>query len=166
MSPITNELMIVAAVVVCTPAGLIVGYFLRKRTAEKKIKSAEEQAHTIVFEATKAAETTKKEKVIEAKEEIHKMRSELDKEKRDLRAENQRTERRLLQKEESLDKKSENLEKKEENLSKRKKELSERQSKIDELAQKQMEELERISGLTIDDAKETIARRRRERSTS
>lgn len=156
MSPITNELMIVAAVVVCTPAGLLIGYFLRKRTAEKKIKSAEDEAHSIVFEATKAAETSKKEKVIEAKEEIHKMRSELDKEKRDLRSENQRTERRLLQKEESLDKKSDNLEKKEDNITKRKKELNDRQSKIDEISQKQMQELERISGLTIDEAKKQL----------
>ena len=156
MSPITNELMTVVAVVVSVPTGLLIGYFLRKQTAEKKIKSAEEKAHSIVFEATKAAETTKKEKVIEAKEEIHKMRAEIDKEKRDLRSENQRTERRLLQKEESLDKKSDNLERKEDNISKRKKDLNDRQSKIDDLFQTQMEELERISGLTIDEAKKQL----------
>ncbi len=156
MSPITNELITVVAVVVSVPTGLLIGYFLRKHTAEKKIKSAEEKAHSIVFEATKAAETSKKEKVIEAKEEIHKMRAELDKEKRDLRSENQRTERRLLQKEESLDKKSDNLERKEDSISKRKKELNDRQSKIDDLFQTQMEELERISGLTIDEAKKQL----------
>jgi len=156
VSPITNELMTVVAVVVSVPTGLLIGYFLRKQTAEKKIKSAEEKAHSIVFEATKAAETTKKEKVIEAKEEIHKMRAEIDKEKRDLRSENQRTERRLLQKEESLDKKSDNLERKEDNISKRKKDLNDRQSKIDDLFQTQMEELERISGLTIDEAKKQL----------
>jgi len=148
--------MTVVAVVVSVPTGLLIGYFLRKQTAEKKIKSAEEKAHSIVFEATKAAETTKKEKVIEAKEEIHKMRAEIDKEKRDLRSENQRTERRLLQKEESLDKKSDNLERKEDNISKRKKDLNDRQSKIDDLFQTQMEELERISGLTIDEAKKQL----------
>lgn len=156
MSPITNELMIVVAVGISAPVGLLIGYVIRKRTAEKKIKSAEEKAHSIVFEATKSAETTKKEKVIEAKEEIHKMRSELDKEKRDLRSENQRTERRLLQKEESLDKKADNLERKEDSLSRKKKDLNDRQNKIDELFQKQMEELERISGLTIDEAKKQL----------
>lgn len=148
--------MIVVAVGISAPVGLLIGYVIRKRTAEKKIKSAEEKAHSIVFEATKSAETTKKEKVIEAKEEIHKMRSELDKEKRDLRSENQRTERRLLQKEESLDKKSDNLERKEDSLSRKKKDLNDRQNKIDELFQKQMEELERISGLTIDEAKKQL----------
>jgi ribonuclease Y len=148
--------MIVVAVGISAPVGLLIGYVIRKRTAEKKIKSAEEKAHSIVFEATKSAETTKKEKVIEAKEEIHKMRSELDKEKRDLRSENQRTERRLLQKEESLDKKADNLERKEDSLSRKKKDLNDRQNKIDELFQKQMEELERISGLTIDEAKKQL----------
>lgn len=148
--------MIVVAVGISAPVGLLIGYVIRKRTAEKKIKSAEEKAHSIVFEATKSAETTKKEKVIEAKEEIHKMRSELDKEKRDLRSENQRTERRLLQKEESLDKKSDNLERKEDSISRKKKDLNDRQNKIDELFQKQMEELERISGLTIDEAKKQL----------
>jgi ribonuclease Y len=148
--------MIVVAVGISAPVGLLIGYVIRKRTAEKKIKSAEEKAHSIVFEATKSAETTKKEKVIEAKEEIHKMRSELDKEKRDLRSENQRTERRLLQKEESLDKKADNLERKEDSISRKKKDLNDRQNKIDELFQKQMEELERISGLTIDEAKKQL----------
>ncbi len=146
----------ILAVVVAVPLALVVGYFLRKQTAEKKIKSAEEKAHSIIVEATKAAETTKKEKILEAKEEIHKMRSELDKEKKEFRSENQRAERRLFQREETLDKKSDNLERKEESLAKKRKEVAEKQTKVDELFQKQIQELERISGLTIEEAKKQL----------
>lgn len=156
MGPITNEIVVVVAIVITLPIGFGFGYIIRKKSAEKKIKSAEEKAHQIVFEATKTAETTKKEKVMEAKEEVHRLRSELDREIRDRRNEYQRLEKRMIQKEESLDKKSDNLDRKEDNINKKKKELSDKEVVIEELYAKQTEELERISGLTADEAKKQL----------
>lgn len=129
---------------------------MRKKTAEKKIGSAEEQAKLIISEAYKEAETKKKETLLEAKEEVHRLRNEFEKESRERRNEIQRLERRVQQKEETLDRKSENLEKKEEYLNKTLKELANKEQEIENLYQKQIEELERISGLTTDEAKEML----------
>ncbi len=93
---------------------------------------------------------------MEAKEEIHRIRTENEKENRERRSEIQKLERRLLNKEESIDRKSESLEKKEELLAKRSKELDEKETRIDELYSEQVEELERLSGLTSDEAKELL----------
>jgi len=129
---------------------------LRKQTAEKKIGIAEERAEQIILDANKEAETKKKEILLEAKEEVHKLRNEFERESRERRNELQRLERRILQKEELLDRKSENLEKKEDQLNRSLKELSNKETEIDKLYQKQIEELERISGLTTDEAKEIL----------
>ncbi|NMB97868.1 MAG: ribonuclease Y, partial [Clostridiaceae bacterium] len=109
-------------------------------------------------EAQKAAEAKKREVLLEAKEEIHRSRMDLDKEIRERRNEIQRSERRLVQKEETLDRKLEALEQKEETLNKKVKEIHELEQKVNEIFVKQLNELERISGLTVDDAKEYLLR--------
>jgi ribonuclease Y len=109
-----------------------------------------------VEEAEKQAETSKKEVVLEAKEEIHKLRSELDKEVRDRRSEIQRIERRLLQREELLDKKVDNLEQREDNMSKKQKEIQKTYDEVQDLYKKQSAELERLSGLSSEEAKQLL----------
>ncbi len=133
--------------------GLGIGYLLRKSTAEKAILSAEFKAKEIVAEATKEAESVKKEKVLEAKEEVLQIRKEIDKETKDRRQEIQKLERRNLQKEEMLDKKASNLENKEERLSNKLRSVEQKQADVQEIFDKQLHELERISELTVDEAK-------------
>jgi ribonucrease Y len=130
----------------------------RKKEAEGKIGSAEKEAERLLSEAQKLAEGKKREALLEAKEEIHKSRVELEREIKDRRIEIQRLERRLVQKEETLDKKVESLEQKDEAISKKAKEISLLQEKTEELQKRQMDELERISGLSIDEAKEYLLR--------
>ncbi len=140
----------------------VAGYFVRKRTAESKISSAEEEAKRIRDEAEKHAQAAKREKIIEAKEEVHKMRKDLEQESRERRSEFQRMERRLLQKEETLDKKTSFMEKKEEELKGKENLVSETQEKVDELYKQQLGELERLSELTTEEAKEIILSRVRD----
>ena len=129
------------------------GYANRKETAEAAISSAEEEAERIVDEAKKDAESKRKEIVLEGKEELHRLRSENDKEIRERRAEVQRTERRLFQREESLDKKLEGVEAREQAMNKRLAEIDKVEEEIKEMHRKQAEELERISGMTAEEAK-------------
>ena len=126
---------------------------MRKRTAEAKIGSAEEEAKKILVEAEKSGETKKKEALLEAKEDIHRLRQELERETKDRRSELQRQERRLVQKEENIDRKTESLEKKEETLSHKEAKLDKSQAAIEDLHQQQAQELERISGLTSEEAR-------------
>ncbi|WIF96202.1 ribonuclease Y [Caminicella sporogenes] len=151
-----NYIYVISSILISTPIGIGIGYILRKNIAEKKIGSAEEQAKLIISKAHKEAETKKKEILLEAKEEVHRLRNEFERENRERRNEIQRLERRVQQKEETLDRKSENLEKKEEHLNKTLKELAAKEEEIKELHQKQIEELERISGLTTEEAKEML----------
>lgn len=132
------------------------GYLVRRYIAESKIKNAETEAKRILENALKEAETNKKELVLEAKEEVHKLRSELDKEIRDRRNEIQRIERRLLQREELLDKKIEALEQREENINKKQKEVQKSHDDVKELYKNQKEELERLSGLSSEEAKQLL----------
>ncbi|MTI48060.1 ribonuclease Y [Sporosalibacterium faouarense] len=136
--------------------GLPVGFYIRKIIAEGKINSAEEIASRTVEDAEKQAETNKKEILLEAKEEVHRMRNDLEKENRERRYELQKLERRLVHKEETLDRKSESLEKKDERLNKKLKDLEGKEGEIEELYKKQVEELERLSGLTSDEARELL----------
>lgn len=136
--------------------GLIFGYVIRRIIAEAKIASAEEMARRIISEAKKEAEAAKREAMVEAKEELHKLRSDLEKENRERRSELQRLERRLSQKEEFLDRKAEMLEKKEEAVTRREKELEKTTEQVNELKRKETAELERISGLSIDEAKKML----------
>ncbi|HHW28094.1 MAG TPA: ribonuclease Y [Syntrophomonadaceae bacterium] len=136
--------------------GVLFGYLLRKYIAEAKITSAEEAAKRILEEAEKETEARKREAILEAKEQIHIMRTEADREIRERRNEIQRLERRYLQKEESLDRKMESLERKEEALAKKEQELFDKNKELDDLLQKQTAELERISGLTTEEARTMI----------
>jgi len=151
-------LIIVAALIV----GIGGGYFIRKMIAEAKISSAEAAAKKIIDEAEQKADSLKREKELEAKEETHRLRSELDKETKERRSELQRLERRLVQKEESLDKKISNTERKEEELRKKEEENREAKEKLDELYQQQLAELEKISGITQDEAKDILLQSVRE----
>jgi len=123
---------------------------------EKAIGSAEQKARNIILDAENRSETIKKEITIEAKEEAHRMRSEVEREIRERRAEIQRSEKRLIQKEEAIDRKTENLEKKEESITKKEQMLIEKQHELDGFIAKQIEELERISGYTVEEAKNVL----------
>ncbi|MDD6307880.1 MAG: ribonuclease Y [Clostridia bacterium] len=132
------------------------GIAYRKKIAEAEIGSAEEQAKKLVEQAKHAAESKKREILVEAKEEIHKNRVEYEKEVRERRNEISRQERRIQQKEETLDKKTEALEQKENQLAKKVKETEAEQEEIKKLKAKEIELLEKISGLTAEEAKEYL----------
>jgi len=146
---------IVKYVIIACIAGAI-GYLLRKTVAEAKIASAEAEAKRIISEAIKEAETKKRETLVEAKDEIYKMRSEIERESRERRNELQQLERRLMQKEESLDRKSDMLERREENLNHSKKEIERLRQEVNDMLEKQRVELERLSGLTAEEARALI----------
>ena len=149
-------LTIIAAAVACGLIGGGTGYIYRKKIAEGKIGQAEVEAQRIIATAQQNAEARKKELVLEGKEEVHKMRNDAEREHKERRNELQRFERRLLQKEEHLDKKSDSMEKKEDALQRKEDEVTRMQEKIEALHEQKMAELERISGLTYEDAKELL----------
>lgn len=134
----------------------VLGYFLRKYLAEAKITSAEAEARKIIEEADKGAEAKKREAVLEAKEEVLKLRNDVERENRERRSELQRLERRLVQKEETLDRKVDSIEKKEEGLNKKEAEIDAVKTQLSEVHKRQLNELERISGLTSEDAKQIL----------
>lgn len=141
---------------VAAAVAFVAGYFVRKSLAEAKIASAEEQARRIVDEANKVAEARKREIVLEAKEEIIKFRNEVERENKERRAELQRLERRLVQKEETLDRKTEAIEKKEESLNRKENEIEKIKNDLSEVYRQQLSELERISGLTSEQARQIL----------
>ena len=145
----------IAAVVLCA-VFFAAGILYRKKVAEKQIGSAEEEAKRIINEAIKGGENKKREMLLEAKEEIHKSRSEYEREVKERRAEVSKQERRLQQKEEALDKKINLHEKKEDELAKKITAIDKKQEEVDSLKRSQMEVLEKISGLTQDEAKAYI----------
>ncbi|MGN0658919.1 MAG: ribonuclease Y [Emergencia sp.] len=149
MSPI---IWIIICVVVLA-LGLLIGYILRKNIGEKAIGSAEQKARNLILDAENRSETIKKEITLEAKEEAHRMRNEVEREVRERRAEIQRSERRLIQKEESVDRKLENIEKREESITKHERDILEKKKELDSFLARQIEELEKISGLTAEQAK-------------
>ncbi len=144
---------VIIAAAIIGPLCFWYGGLHRKKIAEAAIGSATKEATRIVNEAMTAAETKKKEAIIEAKDEIHRQRSEVDKELRERRSEVQRQERRIVQKEENLDKKGENLEKKEETLQRKIKEADENLEEVETIKRSQFEMLERISGYSKEQAK-------------
>ena len=145
----------IAAVVFCA-VFFAAGILYRKKVAEKQIGSAEEEAKRIINEAIKGGENKKREMLLEAKEEIHKSRSEYEREVKERRAEVSKQERRLQQKEEALDKKINLHEKKEDELAKRIAAIDKKQEEVESLKRSQMEVLEKISGLTQEEAKAYI----------
>ena len=139
-------------------SGIKKGEERRRLVAEAEMGGAENEAKRIVSEALRIGESKKREALFEAKEEIHKSRVELDREIKDRRSEIQRVERRLVQKEETLDKKVESLEQKDEALNRKTKDIDELQEKISSIEKQKLEELQRISGLGIEEAKEYLLR--------
>ena len=131
----------------------MIGYILRKNIGEKAIGSAEQKAKNLILDAENRSETIKKEITLEAKEEAHRMRTDVEREVRQRRAEIQRSERRLIQKEESVDRKLENIEKREESITRHENEILEKKRELEGFVARQIEELEKISGLTADEAK-------------
>ena len=142
-----------AVAVVFMILGFFIGSFVRMKTSEKEIGSASQEATRIINNALTEAEAAKKASLVEAKDEIHKLRSDADKEIRERRSEVQRQETRLTQREEYLDKKADSLEVKSENLSQKLKEAEENLHEIDSIKKSQFDMLERISGLTQEQAK-------------
>ena len=155
-------LKIILAAIVAFVVGAVVMFPIavnyRKRTAEKEIGSAEEEAKRIINESIKSAENKKREMLVEAKEEIHRSRSENEKEIRERRNEVQKQERRLQQKEESLDKKMDQYERKDEELNKKLANVAATQEEVSGLKKAQLEMLEKISGMSTEEAKEYLLR--------
>ena len=149
-------LIAVLSAVVFGALGVFLGIQHRKKQAESTIGSAEQEAKRIVSDAIKTSEAKKKDAILEGREEIHRLRNEADREIADRRREVQRQERRLQQKEENLDRKLESAEQKEEAIAKKNRKADERLNEAEQLKQKQFEELERISGFTLDQAKEYL----------
>ena len=123
---------------------------------EEKLGNADDRAREIIDEALKTAETKKREAMLEVKEESMRTRNELEKETKERRAELQRYERRVLSKEESLDKKTEAIERREAGFAVREEQLAKKHAEVEELSAKRLQELERISGLTSEQAKEYL----------
>ena len=146
----------ISVIIIPLIIGLIIGYLLRKYIAESKIKSAEDEAKKLLVEAEKNAETKKKELLLEAKDEVHQLRTEFDKESKDRRNELQRLERRLLQREELLDKKEDNLNKRDEALNNKKSDIHKMEENVQSIYNEKMAELEKISGMTQDQAKQHL----------
>ena len=135
--------------VVCVPTGIVI----RKKTAESKIKGAENEATRILANAQKEAENAKKEEILKAKEEIMKSRNELDKEIKERRSEVGLQEKRIIQKEENLERRSEGLERREKDLERRFQENEERAKELEEIYEDQTKRLEQISRLSREEAK-------------
>ena len=137
---------------------ILAGLYLIKSNKDKaeKIGNAEEKARNIIDEALKAAETKKREGLLELKEETLRNKNELERESKERRAELQKFEKRVLAKEEALDRKGDSLEKRESQLASREDKLNKRQAEVDALSEKRVQELERISGLTSEQAKDYL----------
>ncbi|MYL63828.1 ribonuclease Y [Bacillus hwajinpoensis] len=157
--------IIISTMLVSAVVGAVVGFLVRKTIAEAKISSAEMEAQRIIKEGKNDAEALKKEAMLEAKDENHNLRVEAEREIRERRNELQKQENRLVQKEEVLDRKSETLDKKEDSLerredslTKKQRQIEEMEGKVEELLQEQQHELQRISGLTREEAKQIIFR--------
>ena len=152
----TTVIAVVATLVITA----LITWFLAtthfKNVSDAKIGSAEERARKIIDEALKNAEDTKREKLLEAKEEALKTRNDLEKEVKDRRNEMQRSERRIQQKEENVEKRTEAIERREQSLSAREENLNKKTEEVAKLNEQRLQELEKISGLTSDQAKEYL----------
>ncbi len=142
--------------IIVAPITWLIASNAQKKSYETTVGNAKDKAREIIDEALKTAEAKKKESLLEIKEESLRTKNELDKETKERRAELQKYERRVLSKEESLDKKMEAVEKRDTNLTRKEEELGKRKQEVDELEQKRQQELERISGLTSEQAKEYL----------
>lgn len=150
----------IIAGLIAVVAAVVITYYVTvnnlKKDADSKIGNAENKAREIIDDALKNAEAKKKETLLEIKEESIKTKNELEKETKERRAELQRYEKRVLSKEEALDKRAEVLEQRESKITVREEQIKQREIKVDELNSKRVQELERISGLTSEQAKEYL----------
>ena len=156
MGPLQVILIVIAAAVLSGIVCFIAGVTYRKKVGEREIGSAEAEATRIINEAIRGGENRKKEMLLEAKDEIHKSRTEYEKEVKERKAEISKQERRLQQKEDTLDKKADAFERKEEELNKRLAKATETQAEADEIKRQQTVTLEKISGLTQDEARQFL----------
>ncbi|MBQ1396434.1 MAG: ribonuclease Y [Eubacterium sp.] len=152
MSPVIAVILVIVALVL----GLLIGYIYRKNVGEKIIGSAEQRARNLILDAEKKSETIEKEITLEAKEEAHRLRNDVDREIKERRNELNRSERRLAQKEEAVDRKLESIEKKEENITRTQQEIAAKKKEIDSFLDRKIVELEKISGMTADEAKQIL----------
>ena len=148
-------ILIILYILVLLISGVIV-YKTIQNTSKKKIEALEKEAETVLENSKREAEATKKEAILEAKEEVHRLRADLDKESRERRNEIQKLERRLIQREETLDKKSDQLQKKDDLMNARMVEIDNTELEIKELHNKIREELERVSNLSSDEARNLL----------
>ena len=156
MGPIQITLLVIGVSLVVAIVAFLAGILYRKKVAEREIGSAEDEATRIINEAIRGGESKKKEMLLEAKDEIHKSRTEYEKEVKERRNELSKQERRLQQKEESLDKKMDAYERKEEDLAKKQAAITATQNEVNLIKKSQMEVLEKISGLTQEEAKKYL----------
>ena len=156
MGPLQVILIVIAAAVLSGIVCFIAGVTYRKKVGEREIGSAEAEATRIINEAIRGGENRKKEMLLEAKDEIHKSRTEYEKEVKERKAEISKQERRMQQKEDTLDKKADAFERKEEELNKRLAKVTETQAEADEIKRQQTVTLEKISGLTQDEARQFL----------
>ena len=151
-----SSLIIIATFLISIAIGIVVGMILRKKIAESKIQSAEQESKRLVDLAKVEAENIKKEEIIKAKEEIMKSRNELDQEIKERRSEVQKQESRMIQKEENLDKRLDNLEKKEKDLDREYESIETQKTELNELKEKQITELQKVASLTREEAKQML----------
>ena len=144
--------------VVALIIGILFGYILRKNRAEKLLGSAETQAKNLILDAENRSESMMKETLADARKEAHQIRMDAEKEIRERREDVKKAENRISQKEESIDRKLENIEKKEEGINRKMQSLTDKEKNIDEILKKQVDELERISGCTAEEAKAMLLR--------
>ena len=156
ISALIAGVIIVVVAAVCFVVAYKIGYNARSKADEGKIGNAEQKAREIIDDALKTAETKKRESLLEIKEESIKTKNELEKETKERRAELSRNERRLQQKEENVDKKLEQLERREQSLASREDSLAKKKEEVNKLNEQRVRELERISGLTSEQAKEYL----------
>ncbi len=147
---------VVIAAIVCFFLGNRISKANFEKQAREKVGSAEDRARTIIDDAVKAAEAKKREAMLEVKEESIKAKNELDREIKDRRAEVQRSERRIEQKEANVDKKLDNIERREKEFAAREEKIKRQQEEVEKLNEQRVQELERISGLTSEQAKEYL----------
>ncbi len=147
---------VIVTLIVAVPVTMAIANAYHQKVSDQKLGNAEERARAIIDEAVKNAETKKREALLEAKEESLRTKNELDKEIRERRAEIQRNEHRIMQKEENLDKKLEAVEKKEAGFVAREEEINKQKAEVAKLNQQRVQELERISGLTSEQAKDFL----------
>ena len=150
----------IAVIIVSIIAAAVISHFVTvsnlKKNAESKIGNADSKAREIIDDAVKTAEAKKKESLLEIKEESIKNKNELEKETKERRVELQRYEKRVLSKEEALEKKADAIEKREAGFTAKEEQLRQREAKVEELSKQRVQELERISGLTSEQAKEYL----------